>query len=136
MAMPQNMQQSSDAKMPASQAAASQTSTAIMQRINEINTRVRLCEERINHDRERIRVFDDQILNDKKEVSKALADLSGEIIELRKTIKNIEDTIFHIIKELELTAKKQEISIIEKYVSMMDPTRYITKEEFHEKMKK
>jgi signal transduction protein with GAF and PtsI domain len=86
--------------------------------------------------RERIRVFDDQILNDKKEVSNALSDISNEISDLRKTIKNIEDTMFHIIKELELTAKKQEINIIEKYVSMMDPTRYVTKEEFNEKMKK
>jgi hypothetical protein len=81
-------------------------------------------------------VFDDQILNDKKEASKALSDISNDIEGLRKTIKNIEDTIFHIIKELELTAKKQEINIIEKYVSMMDPTRYVTKEEFNEKMKK
>ena len=129
--MPQNTQQTPDTRVSSSQA-----STVIMQRINEINTRVRLCEERINNDRERIRVFDDQILNDKKEVSKALAEISGQIVDLRKTIKNIEDTIFHIIKELELTAKKQEISIIEKYVSMMDPTRYVTKEEFNEKMKK
>lgn len=136
MAMPQNMQQAPDAKTPNSQATLTQTNATIMQRINEISTRVRLCEERINHDRERIRVFDDQILNDKKEVSKAIADTTNEISELRKTIKNIEDTIFHIIKELELTAKKQEISIIEKYVSMMDPTRYVTKEEFNEKMKK
>ncbi|MFA5303981.1 MAG: hypothetical protein WC393_05625 [Candidatus Nanoarchaeia archaeon] len=136
MAMPQNMQQTTDAKAPTSQATMNQTSATIMQRINEISTRVRLCEERINHDRERIRVFDDQILNDKKEISSMISDTSNEIIELRKTIKNIEDTIFHIIKELELTAKKQEISIIEKYVSMMDPTRYVTKEEFNEKMKK
>jgi archaellum component FlaC len=136
MAMPQNMQQTQNAAMPASQATASQASAAIVQRINEISTRLRLCEERINHDRERIRVFDDQILNDKKDVSGALSDISNEITELRKTIKNIEDTIFHIIKELELTAKKQEISIIEKYVSMMDPTRYVTKEEFDRKMKK
>jgi len=136
MAMPQNPQQTADSKTPASQASMAQASATILQRINELNTRLRLCEERINHDRERIRVFDDQILNDKKEVGKALSDVSSEIIELRKTIKNIEDTIFHIIKELELTAKKQEISIIEKYVSMMDPTRYVTKEEFNEKMRK
>ena len=135
MAMPQNTQTTPTVNSNP-QAAASQTGAIIMQRINDINTRVRLCEERINHDRERIRVFDDQILNDKKEVNKAMSDISSEISDLRKTIKNIEDTIFHIIKELELTAKKQEISIIEKYVSMMDPTRYVTKEEFNEKMKK
>ena len=69
-------------------------------------------------------------------IHKHFKPISGEINDLRKTIKNVEDTIHHIIKELELTAKKQEINIIEKYVSMMDPTRYVTKEEFEKRMMK
>ncbi|MDD2678581.1 MAG: hypothetical protein PHG04_03505 [Candidatus Nanoarchaeia archaeon] len=135
MALPQSKQQESSKSAPA-QAGTAQAAQGIIQRLNEITTRVRLCEERINHSKERLRVFDDQIIHDKKEVSKEISTLSGEIMDLRKNIKNIEDTIHHIIKELELTAKKQEINIIEKYVSMMDPTRYITKEEYENRKKK
>jgi len=135
MALPQS-QQSAENKTSQAQANAIPGSATIIQRINELTTRVRLCEERINHSKERIRVFDDQILRDKKEVGEEISRLSAEINDLRKTIKNVEDIIHHIIKELELTAKKQEINIIEKYVSMMDPTRYVTKEEFEKRMAK
>jgi hypothetical protein len=44
--MPQNTQQAADSRVPASQTTINQASTAIVQRINEINTRVRLCEEK------------------------------------------------------------------------------------------
>ncbi len=104
----------------------------IINRINDINSRLRLVEQRINQNRERLSIYDDQLLNLKKEVGKELDSINDSIMELRKSIKNIEDTIQHIIRELESTAKKQDINVIEKYVDMMDPTRYVTKEELKE----
>ncbi len=91
-----------------------------------------MVEQRINQNRERLSIYDDQLLNLKKEVGKELDEINDSIMELRKSIKNIEDTIQHIIRELESTAKKQDINVIEKYVNMMDPTRYVTKEELKE----
>ena len=133
MALPQNE------KPAAKQEASSQASNAagmIITRLNDLNTRLRQAEERINNNKERIRVYDDQMLESKKELGKEVDDIHDEIMDLRKNIKNINDTIHHIIKELELTAKKQDINVIEKYVDMMDPTRYVTKEELKQIMKK
>jgi septal ring factor EnvC (AmiA/AmiB activator) len=118
-------------------AAGQQESVAamIIQRLNEVNTRMRLAEERIDQTKERLRVFDDQMLSIKQELNNDISKISGQIEDLRKSIKNVDDTIHHIIKELELTAKKQELTVLEKYVEMMDPTRYVTKDEFKRGMK-
>ena len=136
MALPQSNQTSAPAGAKPAAQTAMQASAIASDRLNELTTRVRLCEERINQNKERLRVYDDQMIHDKKEMINEMSNLSSDISDLRKTIKNIEDTIHHIVKELELTAKKQEIQIIEKYVGMMDPTRYLTKEEYNQKMKK
>ncbi len=134
MALPQN--EKSDGSKPTPPPAQSSQASMVISRLNDINTRLRLSEERINHNKERLRVFDDQILGIKKELNEDIEEINSDMMDLRKSIKNIEDTIHHIIKELELTAKKQDINVLEKYVDMMDPTRYITKDELKALMKK
>lgn len=129
MALPKNEQKPVPRSGISSAKSAPTTTSMVLQRLNDMNTRLRLTEQRINQNRERLRVFDDQIIDNKKTLSNEINNVSEEIGELRKSIKNIDDTIHHIIKELELTAKKQELEVIEKYVNMMDPTRYVTKEE-------
>ncbi|MBN1923301.1 MAG: hypothetical protein JW791_00900 [Nanoarchaeota archaeon] len=136
MALPQNTKSNEKQTARPSPAETQSATGMIISRLNDLNTRMRLGEERINQNKERLRVFDDQVLGLKKEMSKEIENINSDISDLRKSIKNIEDTIHHIIKELELTAKKQDINVIEKYVDMMDPTRYITKEELKVLMKK
>ena len=133
MALPQNQKPANSKPQTSGQGS---TVNMIVSRMNDLNTRLRLTEERINHNKERLRVYDDQMLDNKKELSKEVENLGEDIIELRKNIKNLNDTIHHIIKELELTAKKQDINVIEKYVDMMVPTRYVTKEELKLLLKK
>ena len=111
------------------------TAQTLMKRVNEVNSRLRLTEERINQNRERLRVFDDALLDNKKKINNNIKDIKDDVDELKKNIKMLGDNIQHIIKELELTAKKQDVTVIEKYVGMMDPTRYITKEEVLKLMK-
>lgn len=118
------------------QSGGASTASMIINRLNDVNTRLKLVEQRVNQNKERLRVFDDQIIENKKDVNRLVEEINNNIMDLRKSIKNMDDTIQHIIKELELTAKKQDINVIEKYVDMMDPTRYVTKEELKEMLKK
>jgi septal ring factor EnvC (AmiA/AmiB activator) len=127
---------SSASKTGAPAGAAPTTASMIISRLNDVNTRLKLVEQRVNQNKERLRVFDDQIIENKKDVNRLVDEINDNIMGLRKNIKNIDDTIQHIIKELELTAKKQDINVIEKYVDMMDPTRYVTKEELKALLKK
>ena len=112
-----------------SEAGIALTPGMVMQRLNDNSSRLRLVEERVSNNRERIRVFDDDLLDFKKKLTNNVKDIEEEIEGLKKNIKILEDNIHHIIKELELTAKKQDVNVIEKYVNLMDPTRYVTKEE-------
>jgi len=138
--LPQNEKPQNKTPAPAqSQSNAQQapsTAGMIISRLNDLNVRMRLAEQRINQNKERLRVIDDQMLGNKKELSSEVSEIEDSIIDLRKSIKNVNDTIQHIIKEMELTAKKQDIDVIEKYVDMMDPTRYITKDELKGLLKK
>lgn len=129
MAMPTNQQKRIET--PKTQS----TAPTIIARLNDVATRLRVSEERINQNKARIRIYDDEILNNKKLITEYTESINDDLTTLRKDIKNINDTIHYIIKELELTAKKQELTVMEKYVNLMDPTRYVTKEDFKRIMK-
>ena len=131
MALPPNQEKRQESAKPQQQS----TASMIITRLNDVSTRLRLAEERVGQNKSRIRIYDDQILNNKKKMNEYNETINSELSSIRKDIKNINDTIHHIIKELELTAKKQELTVMEKYVNLMDPTRYVTKEEFKKILK-
>ncbi len=126
MAVPEKQQKS---KKSQKKEGAGISAQKILERINNISSRLRLTEERINNNRERLKVFDADLMESKKNINNDIKEIESEIRDVKKNIKRLEDNIQHIIKELELMARKQDVKVIEKYVDMMDPSRYITKEE-------
>jgi len=54
--------------------------------------------------------------------------LASENSELRHAIHEIEDRILTIIKEIKLTARKEDIDVMKRYIEIWDPTRFVTRE--------
>jgi hypothetical protein len=56
------------------------------------------------------------------EIKSAISD----IVSLRKTVEDVENKIILTIKELQLTAKKEDVDVIRKYFELWSPVSFAT----------
>jgi hypothetical protein len=55
--------------------------------------------------------------------------INSEITDINSKITEIQDRILLIIKELKLTAKKEDVDVMKRYVELWNPMRFVTKDQ-------
>jgi chromosome segregation ATPase len=97
--------------------------------ISETGGRLRLLEERNDQLRQKFKIIDENLINKTTDLKESVEESDAKIEEIRRDIKQLKETIEHIVKELDNVATHQELKVLEKYINMIDPTRFLTKEE-------
>ncbi len=92
-------------------------------------SRLRLIEERQSNMQRKIHLMEQGMLNNNKEFKTEIKLLQEEFLEVKKKVKDFEETLTKISKTLENLATREEVKIIEKYVNLLDPTSFITRRE-------
>lgn len=95
----------------------------------ELTDRTRMIEEKLSQLREKVRVIDENMLMKTNELKEDVKELNLQVNELRKSIDEIKETLIRIVKEVESSAKISDIKVLEKYINAFDPTRFLTKED-------
>ncbi len=98
----------------------------LTQEISNLSTRLRVLEERSSNMRKKQQLVEQNMLSHRKRFTEEVDLLKDEIDEIKRTIREIETKIIMIIKELRLTAKKEDVDIIKKYVEMWEPVNFVT----------
>ncbi len=109
-------------------AAAPQAGKELIDNINRISGRVRSFERSISDFRDMLRFFEERTNNMIKNIlekQKALELANHDLVDkLEKTHMDV--TL--IIKELQLTAKREDVEVIRRVMEIIKPTRFITEE--------
>ncbi len=92
-------------------------------------SRLRLIEERQSNMQRKIHLMEQGMLNNNKEFKTEIKLLQEDFLEVKKKVKDFEETLKKISKTLENLATREEVKIIEKYVNLLDPTSFITRRE-------
>ncbi|MFP4403117.1 MAG: hypothetical protein ACLFPJ_02090 [Candidatus Woesearchaeota archaeon] len=98
--------------------------------------RLRLLEEKYNNLRKTIVVNEQNMLSQNKKINHDVKSFENDILELKKHIRSMSEEIKLIIKEVQNTVKKNEVKVLEKYISFWDPLSYVTKSEVNSLIKK
>ncbi len=101
-------------------------------KMGELSERTRLLEERMKNSREKIQVLDETFSSKIKDLKDATSDFKRMVDDLKKEIDSIKEIMRRVIKELNSTAKLSDVRVLEKYISMVDITRIVTKEDVRE----
>lgn len=96
-----------------------------MQMVN----RVRLVEERYEQLSMKVKIIDESGLKRTKELKEMIVESQTDISMLKKNLKDMEDALKNLVKDMENVARSQDIKVLERYINMFDPTRFLTKEE-------
>lgn len=100
--------------------------------INAISRRLKLLEEGFTNLRKFFQVTEENILAKNKHYSAEIKTLTSDINEIRKEIQELRDRMFLIIKELQTTARKEEVKVLEKYINLWNPIKFVTQNEIEQ----
>lgn len=98
----------------------------ISQEVSGISTRLRVLEERTSNMRKKQQLIEENMLSHRKKFNEEFGLLKDEIDEINRTIKEIETRIIMLVKELRLSAKKEDVNTLKRYVEMWEPLNFVT----------
>ena len=100
--------------------------TYITQEMTTLGTRLRVLEERSSNMKKKQGIVEQNMLSHRKKYSDEIGLLRDEIDEMKRVMTEIENRIMMIIKELRMSAKKEEVDSLKKYVELWEPVKFVT----------
>ena len=97
--------------------------------MNTLTARMRMQEERYSELRKKMLVIEQNMLSNHKKAMNEIKSLQSDFTEMRRTIQAVEDKIITIIKELRLTARKEDVDLLKRYLELWDPVKFITSDQ-------
>lgn len=100
--------------------------------ITNLSRRVRVLEERNTNMQNRMEIIEQNMISRHKQLNTEIKTMLSENNELKKDISEIKDRILMLIKELQISAKKEEVDILKKYMELWEPVNFVTHNEAEE----
>jgi superfamily II helicase len=100
--------------------------TSVTEQLNQISRRLRVLEERYNNIQRKIQVTDQNMLSSRKRFNTEIKTTMSEVSEIKVDVKSIKDNLILVIKELKNCAKKEEVRVLDKYLSLWQPVKFVT----------
>ena len=76
-----------------------------------------------------LQVTEDNIIARNKHYSAELKTVNSEITEIRKEMQEFRDKLLLVIKELQTVARKDEVKVLEKYINLWNPIKFVSQNE-------
>ena len=104
--------------------------------VSELGARIRTLENKYNLLGERLLIVNQNMIEEYKKLMKELKMMNADIREIKADIMNVKETANNIVKELENFAKKDQIKVLEKYIDLWDPLKFVTEDQLNERLSK
>ncbi|MBS3152954.1 hypothetical protein J4426_00090 [Candidatus Woesearchaeota archaeon] len=88
--------------------------------------RIRLLESRYSALRDRILITNQNMIAGYKKLHEEVKEVEADIRELKTDVFEIKNSITKIAEELRFFAKKEQIRVIEKYIDLWNPLKFVT----------
>lgn len=97
--------------------------------IFDLNSRTRVLEGKYNLLRDRVLVINQNMIEEYKKILAEVKEINTDIKNVQEEIFKLKETIKHLIKELSLFAKKEDVHALEKYINIWDPMKFVTEKD-------
>ncbi len=97
--------------------------------LSDFNARIRALEGKYSQFGERLLVVNQNMIEEYKKIMKETKIIEDEMKELRMDVLHMKEVLKDFSKESELFAKKNDIKVLEKYINLWDPLKFITEED-------
>lgn len=97
--------------------------------ISDLNSRVRTLENKYELLAERVLIANQNMIESHKRLSSEFTKVNQELQDLKSTIITFKETMRKLVDEISEFASKQEVKILESYINMWNPLKFVTTEE-------
>ncbi|MBS3127922.1 hypothetical protein J4410_02160 [Candidatus Woesearchaeota archaeon] len=102
---------------------------ALSQEVNAISRRLRMLEDRTQNMRDKMQILDQNMLENNKKLLAEVKTNNDDIREIKQNMSEIQNKILLLIKELRLSAKKEDVDVMMKYTELWQPQNFVTREQ-------
>ena len=95
----------------------------------DVGTRVRELEGKYNLLRDRMLLINNNMIEEYKKTITEIKLLNGDVQEIKVDLFRIREALKHLLKELELFARKEDMKFLEKYINLWNPMKFVTEED-------
>ena len=97
--------------------------------VNTISRRLRLLEESVTNLRRFFQITEENIISKNKYTTTEFKTVQSDIQEIRKEMHEVKEKFIHVVMELQTVARKEEVKVLEKYINLWNPIRFVTQNE-------
>ena len=97
--------------------------------INSLSRRLKLLEEGITNLRRFFQATEENVIAKNKHYSAELKTINSDISEMRKEMQDVRDNLMLVIRELQSVARKEEVKVLEKYINLWNPVKFVSQNE-------
>ena len=95
----------------------------------DLNSRLRSIEGRYNLLRDRVLLINNNMISEYKKVLGEIKLINSDIKDIKTELFNIKETLKHIISDLERSARKEDVKLLEKYINLWNPMKFVLETE-------
>lgn len=106
-----------------------QPSVDVNNLVNSLSNRVRMIEDTNSNLRKKLSLIEQNMISENKKVNTEIRAFTSEINDVKKELADVKNKILLIIKELKLSAKKEDVDILSKYINLWEPINFVTQKE-------
>lgn len=103
-----------------------QAGVEVIAEIANLNRATKTLEDKYSNLRNKVQVMDQNMLSAAKKTSAETRALAGTLDEFRRELEDIKEKLRLIIRELKLTAKDEDVKILNNYVDAWQPMNFVT----------
>lgn len=97
--------------------------------LSKIYIWVRGVESKLNSLRREFEVLKEDSARKQEKITKEIKTINSELMELKREGEKTREKMELIIKELKLTADKEEVEVLKKYVEFWNPINFVTQKD-------
>jgi hypothetical protein len=97
--------------------------------VNEIANRLRILESKQSLLSEKMLVMNQNMIEEYRKTLKDVKVMDAEIKDLKKELENVKNIVRHFSEEAGKFAKQSDVKVLEKYIKLWDPLKFVTEKE-------
>ncbi len=103
--------------------------------VSELGARVRTLENKYNLIGERLLMVNQNMIDEYKKLIKELKIMNSDMHEIKVEMANVKETMNMLVKEMENFASKNQMKVLEKYMDLISPLKFVTEDQVRELIK-
>ncbi|MEM3190871.1 MAG: hypothetical protein QW292_02010 [Candidatus Parvarchaeota archaeon] len=106
-----------------------QSQDNLIKSVIELRESLKIFEQRLGQMKDTIAMVDKNNMDKYSEIKAVLQNIFSEVNEEKNKILELNDRLIRLSKQTEDFAKERDLKVMEKYVSLIDPSRFLSRED-------